>query len=114
LVISHSHRRFCSVGLSGVAIPDWIGRDSNSYGIRIGLHCYDCWLAGEYHPFELPEGAIRPEMKQNGDVWGCGLVLDPDNNLAIFFTLNGKLMGELMLEVLMINRERISCIFATN
>jgi hypothetical protein len=26
-------------------------------------------------------------------------VLDPENQLAIFFTLNGQLMGELMLEI---------------
>jgi hypothetical protein len=57
-----------------------------------------CWLAGEYHPFELPEGAIRPKMKKNGNVYGCGIVLDPNNKLAIFFTLNGQLLGELMLK----------------
>jgi hypothetical protein len=86
------------VGLSDGAIPDWIGRNPNSFAIDIGLHhCYGCWLAGEPHVFELPEGAIQPEMKENGNVYGCGLVLDPDNNLAIFFTLNGKLLGKLIL-----------------
>jgi hypothetical protein len=42
----------------------------------------------------LPEGANRPEKKQYGNVFGCGLVLDPDNKLAIFFTLNGQLLGK--------------------
>jgi hypothetical protein len=56
------------------------------------------------HPFELPEGAIPPRTKDDGmDVYGCGLVLDPDDKLAVFFTLNGKLMGELVLEILRIN-----------
>jgi hypothetical protein len=53
-----------------------------------------CWLAGEYLLFELPEGAIRPRMHEYDNVFGCGIVLDPDNKLAILFTLNGKLLGE--------------------
>jgi hypothetical protein len=56
------------------------------------------WLAGERHRFELPEGRAMPEFKEYGDVYGCGLVLDPEGKLSIFFTLNGQLMGELMLE----------------
>jgi hypothetical protein len=57
----------------------------------------ECWIAGEEHRFELPEGADRPRQKKDGtdDVYGCGLVLDPENKLAIFFTLNGQLLGEL-------------------
>jgi hypothetical protein len=86
------------VGLSR-AIPGdpWIGEYPNSYAIDIGLHhCYGCLLAGEHHRFELPEGAIRPQMKENENVFGCGLVLNSDNNLAMFFTLNGQLLSELM------------------
>jgi hypothetical protein len=52
----------------------------------------------------LPEEAIRPQMKEHGNVYGCGLVLDPDNKLWIFFTLNGILMGELALGLLRINK----------
>jgi hypothetical protein len=33
-------------------------------------------------------------MKPNGpNVYGCGLVIDPNDKLAVFFTLNGILMG---------------------
>jgi hypothetical protein len=62
-----------------------------------------CWLAGELHNFELPEGADRPRRERNSIiVHGCGLVLDPEDNLWIFFTLNGQLLGELVLDILRI------------
>jgi hypothetical protein len=48
----------------------------------------------------LSEGAVEQEMKQFGNVYGCGLVLDPKDKLWIFFTLNGQLLGELMLAIL--------------
>jgi hypothetical protein len=86
----------CFVGISDGAIPDHelIGEYSNSYAIPIvGHHFYGCWLAGEYRYFELPDGATRPERKHFGNVVGCGLVLEPDNKLAIFFSLNGQLLG---------------------
>jgi hypothetical protein len=59
-------------------------------------YLYDCLLAGETHPFEkLPKGAIRPKWKYNSiNVFGCGLVLDSEDKLAIIFTLNGQLIGE--------------------
>jgi hypothetical protein len=86
-------RRF--VGFSRGAIPYRISQNSNSYAIPIvGHHVYGCWLAGDVHHFELPEGAIHPIWKtDNKNVLGCGLVLEPDNKLAIFFTLNGQLLG---------------------
>jgi hypothetical protein len=58
----------------------------------------------------LPEGAIRPEEKEYGNVYGCGLVLDTQDKLWIFFTLNGKLLGELVLQILRINKERFHTI----
>jgi hypothetical protein len=86
-------------GLSDGAIPDndnlWIGEYSNSYSTNFW---FDCWLAGD---FELSEGAIERNFEGNNlDVCGCGLVLNSEDKLSIFFTLNGKLMGELVLEVL--------------
>jgi hypothetical protein len=91
----------CNVGLSGAIDTSWIGQNSNSYAVSSVFYYIDgCRLDGEYHRFELPEGATRPEEKDYGNVYGCGLVLDPDNKLAIFFTLNGNLFGELVLEFL--------------
>jgi hypothetical protein len=64
----------------------------------MSTHCYDynCLLAGVSHQFEMTEGAIRHGWKHRINVYGCGLVLDTKNKLWIFFTLNGKLMGELV------------------
>jgi hypothetical protein len=66
---------------------------------------HECRLAGECYYFELPEGAIQPRLKCGMNVYGCGLVLDPEDQLSIFFTLNGKLKGELVLEVLRISKK---------
>jgi hypothetical protein len=67
----------------------------NSYGIRY-IRDY-CWLNGNLHTFEWPNDAIKPEWKGTGDVYGCGLMLSPENELSIFFTANGILMGQLPL-----------------
>jgi hypothetical protein len=99
----------CNYGLSDGAIPDhlWIGQNSNSYAIPIGRHyCYLCWLAGASHIFELPEGAIRPRIKENGNVFGCGIVLDPEDKLTIFFTLNGQLLGEFRMREFKQNKKK--------
>jgi hypothetical protein len=54
-----------------------------------------CLLSGHEHFFEWPTGAIKPILYGCWDVFGCGLVLSPDDKLAIFFTINGILMGQL-------------------
>jgi hypothetical protein len=51
-----------------------------------------CHLSGRQHQFHWPFGATKPESKGLG-VDGCGLLLT-DNKLAIFFTINGILIGE--------------------
>jgi hypothetical protein len=82
------------VGLSdGTTKGKLIGEYPNSYAVRTVICC--CRLAGETHYFELVDGAIQsPAPKLNGtDVYGCGLVIDPNDKLAIFFTLNGILIG---------------------
>jgi hypothetical protein len=82
------------VGLSSGKIPDgfWTGSPPNSYAILDG---YDrCWLSGQRHLFEWPNGAIKPKWNGPGDVYGCGLLLNPGNKLSIFFTGNGILMGK--------------------
>jgi hypothetical protein len=54
-----------------------------------------CFLSGAVRFFDWPFGAIKPKWYGCGDVFGCGLVLSADNTLAIFFTANGILMGQL-------------------
>jgi hypothetical protein len=84
------------MGLSaGTGIPHGtlLGWCRNSYAIRFSFNTV-CYLSGEDHRFQLPEGATRPQKKKHENVYGCGLVLHPENYLAIFFTLNGQLMGE--------------------
>jgi hypothetical protein len=72
-----------------------IGDYPNSYAISTGSNWYR--LAGETRPFELPDGAIQPPVsKYKGNVYGCGLVMDPNDKLTIFFTLNGILMGQFL------------------
>jgi hypothetical protein len=58
-----------------------------------------CRIAtGQRLPFKWPNGAIRPEwdLDDTGtrDVIGCGLLLNPQNKWAIFFTAQGILMGQ--------------------
>jgi hypothetical protein len=76
-----------------------IGDYQNSYAISTGSNWYR--LAGETNLFELPDEAVQPKMRDNGNgrnVYGCGLVMDPNDKLAIFFTLNGILMGQFILK----------------
>jgi hypothetical protein len=54
-----------------------------------------CLLSGKKHFFEWPAGVVKPILNGCEDVFGCGLVLSADNKLAIFFTTNGILMGQL-------------------
>jgi hypothetical protein len=39
--------------------------------------------------FEWPNAAIRPKWNAEGDVIACQLLLNPKDELAIFFTGNG-------------------------
>jgi hypothetical protein len=41
-----------------------------------------------------PNGAIKPKWNGCGDVIGCGLLLYSANELYIFFTQNGIIMGQ--------------------
>jgi hypothetical protein len=77
----------------------WIGQYSNSYVTWTDC-LYECFISGDIHVFELPDKAIRPTRKPDTNVNGCGLVLDPEEKLWLFFTLNGQLLGELVLETL--------------
>jgi hypothetical protein len=47
--------------------------------------------------YELPVGA-RPEPQNvHRNVFGCGILMHPDNKVKIFFTLNGILLGKFLL-----------------
>jgi hypothetical protein len=41
---------------------------------------------------------VRPEQNDQGNVYGCGILMDPDNQVTTFFTLNGVILGESFLE----------------
>jgi hypothetical protein len=56
-----------------------------------------CFIAENKHAFEWPNGAIKPKANGKDDVVGCGLVLSPQNELSIFFTGNGVLMGQFLI-----------------
>jgi hypothetical protein len=45
---------------------------------------------------EVPVEA-RPKPPNIGNVFGCGILMDPDNKLTTFFTLNSILLGEFFL-----------------
>jgi hypothetical protein len=64
---------------------------SNSYAIEHGNKSF-CLIENKVHSFELPEN--QPAYNGYGDVLGCGLLMNPENSVAIFFTSNGILMGQ--------------------
>jgi hypothetical protein len=89
-----SSRWYSSVGFTdGSEIPaGCVGDSPNSYGIDIDR--YDkgtLWLSGKEHKLECPTGVIA-----KGDVFGCGLLLNSKNELAVFFTLDGNILGKLL------------------
>jgi hypothetical protein len=89
------------IGLTDGEIPrdQWIGQQPNSYaiGIRIPYFYILFRLAGQRHRFNFLEGVIGPELKETGNVAGCGLLINSDDKLTIFFTLNGILIGSVLI-----------------
>jgi hypothetical protein len=61
-----------------------------------GIYCF--FPRGEKRDFEWPNG-VNDVTKMNGNgpgnVAGCGLLLNEENKLSIFFTLNGIFLGKL-------------------
>jgi hypothetical protein len=87
------------IGLS--SSNERIRMSSTLYGCRTGgTSC--CFLASRKRRyFEWPNG-IQPRW-DNGKVSGCGLLLTPKDQLSIFFTVNGILLGEFMCFLVAIN-----------
>jgi hypothetical protein len=56
-----------------------------------------CWLM-EWLLSAADTSALGQGYAQ-GNVFGCGLLMDSDDSVAIFFTLNGILLGEFFFQV---------------
>jgi hypothetical protein len=89
--------KYSSVGFTDGGIPidyedEHVGRFPNSYGLVGNAKTYGCRLAGKWHAFESPIQAC-----DLGAVFGCGILLNSKNELAVFFTLNGTLLGKLLV-----------------
>ena len=78
-----------------MADGQFIGDSPNCYGFCDNDNY--CYLSGNQHPFEWQDGAIKPEWNGQGDVSGCGILLDSKKKVSIFFTANGILMGQIPL-----------------
>jgi hypothetical protein len=52
------------------------------------------YIDGKKHEFECPDELVKPKALKCEDVFGCGLLLNLENKLFIFFTRNGTLMGQ--------------------
>jgi hypothetical protein len=57
-----------------------------------GNYYYHCHLSGKQHKLEYPTGEFN-----GGAVVGCGLLLNSKNELAIFFSWNGRPLGKLIV-----------------
>jgi hypothetical protein len=96
LLCKSNFRRSFFIGLADKNIYEKspIGMTQHSYSIEKG--CRKCYISGR--EFELPLSTIKPKCNGDGDVYGCGLLRNKsphDLLLAIFFTLNGTLVGQL-------------------
>jgi hypothetical protein len=56
-----------------------------------------CSKSNNRFPFVLETDPNKPKWNYHGDVIGCGLLLDSENELSIIVTLNGILRGLFML-----------------
>jgi hypothetical protein len=93
----HLNKFFCSLEFFSVGFTDGnkpvddlmgVGDVPNSYGLN---PCNDMnsMLAGRVHKLECPTWPIHSVA-----IFGCGLLLNSKNELAVFFTHKGLLMGK--------------------
>jgi hypothetical protein len=55
----------------------------------------DCQIDGQWLELEADDEDV-PRMTWNKNVYGCGLLLDSNDELAIFFTMNSTLIGKFL------------------
>jgi hypothetical protein len=74
--------------------------DGINSGILLSVLPNKCVIAtmidsrpGEYEHIQVPVGA-SPGQNVQENVFGCGILIGPDNKVTIFFTLNGIFLGE--------------------
>jgi hypothetical protein len=73
---------------------DHVGQHPNSCGFdEFGQAYYVC---GEIHHTNnyLPNEPVSASANGLGDIYGFGLLVKPNKELAIFGTINGELIGE--------------------
>jgi hypothetical protein len=80
-----------SIGTVGLSDGNAGSGYSSTNSYAIAHHNYRYWLSGMPYQLEDPIRAIE------GDVVGCGLLLNSKNELAVFFTVNGILRGKLIV-----------------
>jgi hypothetical protein len=82
----------------GAAADGLVGGSPNCYGIaKQDAKFYGYWLSGKGHDLEcqIPSGSI--DAGPGATVVGCGILLNAKNELAVFFTLDGILIGKLLM-----------------
>jgi hypothetical protein len=73
---------------------DHVGQHANSYGLdECGQAYYVCGKILHIRD-NLPAKSISVSVTGFGDIYGFGLLIKPNKQLAIFGTINGMLVGE--------------------
>jgi hypothetical protein len=81
------------IGLSG-GLTDFLLGDCPIF-YYLSVRRDHCHLAGTKNELELPNWVIKPEWRSDSsEVIGCGILLDSNGKVQIFFTLNGNLLGQ--------------------
>jgi hypothetical protein len=80
------------IGLSSGNIPDGslLGNLQNTYAFNPEWDF--CRISGQQCDFHLPNGRVDDWIP--GHTTGCGILLNPGNEVSIFFTVNETLFGE--------------------